>query len=503
MTIIPKYKAEKLLKSLPITYYAGRTIEVKMVEGGGTKFDRMSDIIYIDYNMLVDIMQNEHYDESFLEEDVRCFFYHELSHALLTPSELRMTSVVNVFEDERIESLLRYYYMNVDFRSFVKRVNNFKNEAPDSAWSMYYQVVRYRIGPSEFVKRVHDIIVQFKNYSFDTNDTYYYKLAIDALYNDIVDYWNRKEEEEKEEDNANETDASNETNDGTNDIDEETEETEENEEDEENAEAGENEESEETDDTYSDADIEKDEQDEYDESFIDKQVKHSFNVYENQTIANDVERILASLKVTEKNNGSAINAYSGVFNPRSVVRNDYKWFVQQNRLGHVRAYSKLKLNLFIDCSGSFSNNDKIVNMLLKALTRFEKTTRDFSFDLISCEDDQTIRAKNDRVQHSCGGTCLRPSIIQQYASVQQPDAQNINIVLYDGDMFCSADSKDEIRRGLNALKTFDNNHCILIVDDENEEYVTKYCTHAKCIITKNYVDELYKNIIQTLTSLVR
>ena len=60
-------------------------------------------------------------------------------------------------------------------------------------------------------------------------------------------------------------------------------------------------------------------------------------------------------------NGSAINAYSGVFDPRSVGRQDYKYFIQKNRAGNVKRFSKIKLNLFIDDSGSFKDSENVVN----------------------------------------------------------------------------------------------------------------------------------------------
>ena len=120
-------------------------------------------------------------------------------------------------------------------------------------------------------------------------------------------------------------------------------------------------------------------------------------------------------------NGSAINAYSGIFDPRSVARKDYKFFVQQNRAGHVKAFSKIHLNLFIDCSGSFAYNDLTVNKFLKALHKFERSNNDFTFDLISCGVGQRIRDKNDRIQlKSCGGTALKSTIFSQFKSLQKP-----------------------------------------------------------------------------------
>ena len=79
-------------------------------------------------------------------------------------------------------------------------------------------------------------------------------------------------------------------------------------------------------------------------------------------------------KVTKKNS-AAINAYSGVFDPRSTIRDDYKFFLQSNRVGHQKAFSKMKLNLFIDRSGSFYPSVPMVNKIIYALQKIEKIIR--------------------------------------------------------------------------------------------------------------------------------
>lgn len=495
MTLISKAKAEAILKTLPIGYYAGKKIDVKLTEGTGTFIDLMADEISIDYKMLEDIFSNTtNYDESFLEEDIRCFCYHEISHALLTPKSIRQSDIINIFEDERIESILRNYYMNVDFENFVKRVNNYHDEAPTNAKEFFYQIVRYRKGPKQFTDRVSTIIKDFKDITrFNNAKTYSYTYAIEDLYEDIRRYW-FTDEEKYQKDLKDKAQANKQDNDDSNDYDKVTDNAVENN----TINASDN-----SDNNANNArnNGERDE-DESDVDFAEKQMKEVFGTYDNTNVLQDVDRILSSIKVTEKHNGSAINAYSGRFDSRSVVRQDYKWFVQQNRLGHVRAYSKLKLNLFIDCSGSFSMNDKIVNNLLKGLTAFEKRNRDFSFDLISCGIGQTIRDKHDRIQESYDGTCMTPEIVKQYKQVQQADAQNVNIVLYDGDMFVSC-SYGVKQKYMPALRVFDNSHCILIVDNDNRYYVDKFCKNAKVIITDEYTEELYKNVMNSLVAALR
>lgn len=137
----------------------------------------------------------------------------------------------------------------------------------------------------------------------------------------------------------------------------------------------------------------------------DEEVKKLFEnsqVYVNPGVQERLANIILTNKKVTKSNASAINTYSGVFDPRSVIRDDYKWFVQQNRQGNVKQFSKIKLNLFIDNSGSFHSNETIVNQLLFALKKLEQQEPNFTFDLITMNTRFELKKKNKRELH-CGG----------------------------------------------------------------------------------------------------
>jgi len=356
---------------------------------------------------------------------------------------------------------------------------------------MYYQIVRYRVGPQQFVERVSSIINDYAQITRRSNwqIVYDYEHAIDILYIDIVKYFNEQKQ------NENNSNSSNSQNDEGEDGQQECC----------SSSGSSNGEQSEKSDSKKEANSASDDNDnsitlsnEQIKSLIDSVVSQ----YDSIDYRQKIDQILSNVKHTAKQTASAINAYSGIFNPRSVVRKDYKWFVQQNRTGHVKAFSKIKLNLFIDCSGSFKWNDEKVNMLLKALIAFEKQNKDFSFDLISCGSGQKLRAKNDRIQISHGGTCITDSIFEQFKQVQQADAQNINICLYDG--YCVATAFDchkaQYEKNLSA---FNNNRSVLILDYSNKDVAEKYCKNAKVIITDNYTEELDKNVFDALQALTR
>ena len=103
------------------------------------------------------------------ETAVRTILYHEVSHLILTPCEVLAGvskwlninfDILNIFEDERIETILRTYYMRTDFKKFIKLVCK-HDTAPKNAMEAFFNVVRFREGKKEFVDMVQDIIDEY------------------------------------------------------------------------------------------------------------------------------------------------------------------------------------------------------------------------------------------------------------------------------------------------------------------------------------------------------
>lgn len=458
-------KVNEILKTLPIGYYLGRNIAVKLDDTKSSFFDQMNDEIHIGYKMIANVCTTS----IDTEDDIRTLLYHEVSHAMLTPSSLKMNFATNVFEDERIESLLRNCYMNVDFLEFCKRVNHYDPSSINSADSMFYYIVRFRHGPQKFVSRVHSIICAYSIVScqsdFDLVINYYYEIM--RLYEDVC----REFSKQTSSNSSNASDAS--TKDSNN-IDS-------------NASTN-NDSSRQSECLANPA----------------KRLKHYSSVFINVKMQDDIAKILQMFKSSEKTNGSAINAYSGRFDYRSAARQDYKFFVQQNRFGNVKQFSKIHMNLFVDCSGSFISSKLTVNQLLHALTLLEKQNTDFSFDLITCGKGQTIQTKNKRRLECHGSNDLDSKIFDQFRSLQKPSSINVNIVLFDGDVASSfvKYSSDWMKCRKN-FAAFNKSNVVIISDVDNKDAIEKYATSAKIKITKDYAKELYSEVINALHILSR
>ena len=142
-----KDELQRYADELPIGYYAHTRLRVTIDENADTSyFMPTTREIFISLKGVNDsIGGTKMQDESTKERAVRAHLYHELSHAILTPREMRNTDMRNVFEDERIESLLRTYYHKVDFRVNVKALCGYNGAPPTNAWEKFYYAVRFRM----------------------------------------------------------------------------------------------------------------------------------------------------------------------------------------------------------------------------------------------------------------------------------------------------------------------------------------------------------------------
>lgn len=466
--------ANKIFKTLPVGYYIGKNIKHTLDDSDSSYFDPMNEEIHIGYKTI-----EKTFDESLstdLENDLRTLFYHEISHVILTPRCMTVDKITNIFEDERIETILSNYYMGVNFKDFCKRLNRFDaSKKPSTHGEMYYNVVRFRHGPEKFVSRVERIIEKYSILNFSSVDN------VNDYTNEVYDLYF---------DIANDFDENSQSNDDKN--------------------------SRSNDDNMSNLKIANLEnlfvdsaisntsvQSNFDaKTFILNTVSTATSKYVDKNMIADMEKILSSIVVMNKHNGSAINAYSGTFDARALARDDYKFFVRQNRLGNAKQFSKIKLNLFIDRSGSFQKSEMKANQMLYALTQFEKKNSNFCFDLITCGVGQTIHKKDERFLCCLGTNRLDDKIFDQFNQVQNSQMHNINIVMFDGDAFtdCGRVWTERFSKNFGA---FNHSNTVIISDSANKSYIEKYAPFAKMIITDDYVNELYRHVVNSLLILVK
>ena len=552
---LTKELLQHYINKVPIGYYVGRNVDVTIGDKDDTYFDIVKGSIVISYPTIKDNARLIKTDAD-AEKSVRHLIFHELSHALLTPRILHIDMVLNVFEDERIESILKNYYLDTDFKAFVKKLNGFKNQPPENEWDAWYQLVRYRRGPVYFLSRVHEIIDDYTHLDIAVSriDTEIrssirnYEAEVNHLYEEFVKWYNQTNPSDLKIDKSLKDLMQNGEGDGQSD-DKNNQQTQvgtglsnannnQSDNNKDDLEKALQKSLESFKDSKKDSLMEVPKVDDKANKFANVSSIEAIDVNEGDyddlyTIIDDsndkagglwhrpgkdddkakqkadkavfdmIDSLISLLKTTRKNNGSSIAAYSGVINPRNVIRDDYKYFMQQNRKGHASVYSKMHLNMFIDCSASFKDNDEKVNTLLWALTKFERAVPDFSYDLISCGVGQKLRPKYNRTQSSYDGTVLTDDIFDMFKKQQFTNAVNMNIVLYDGKVNHLHKYKTTGKRIESNWEAFNDVNTVIIVDDSNEDAVNKFCPLAHKIISKDYVEELYKNTYAALLQLIR
>lgn len=513
---------ENILKTLPVGYYIGRNVPLKLTNENGSYYVPMDDEAYISYPMLNNVMtkiESKLNDEN-IERLTRTLTYHEISHAFITPKSLSMNNIVNAFEDERIESICRNYYKGVDFKELLMLVNDWDGKtepAHDTPFSVWYSLVRYHLGKPHFLIKVAALLKKYRKlHRFsDYWSSYNYKNEIMALYREVEKDFIEDElkKQRKAEEEAKAADEEKQKNDNTGmsmnaGDDNDAEEPDEMNETEFNI-VGQSEVSpEELREKQLEEQLNKMSDEELQELFenitraADEEVKKLFEnsqVYVNPGVQERLANIILTNKKVTKSNASAINAYSGVFDPRSVIRDDYKWFVQQNRQGNVKQFSKIKLNLFIDNSGSFHSNETIVNQLLFALKKLEQQEPNFTFDLITMNTRFELKKKNKRELHCGGGNDIPAYSEGIIKKVQDRQSMNYNIVLFDGDALSNS---TEGRSG-KQFKRFNMPNTVMILEDSNRKYAETYCKGIRRIYSRRYATELIDQVCVALRFLLK
>lgn len=492
--------AKQILKTLPVSFYLKRRVNVELQDVDTSYCNIFENKIVIGYEQF----KNANITNENAESDIRCLLYHEVSHAFLTPLELPDTiyrwglldeqAIINIFEDERIETICRNYYHDVNFKQFVKKLNHFDGSTPvTDAMDYFYRIVRFDAEDANFVNEKNAIILKFKNLNRESNfgSSKDYHDEVIAFYQRVAFKFklitaNQNSNSENEEENN-----------------EENKEEENNEEENTNNKVVSDTSNEENDEQISSIMIEgkNEEADNFAESIENaiKDFNTSMNSLHDEDMKQKLEEIILRKKTFKKQNGSAINGYSGVFDARSVARDDYKYFVKKNRLGNVKKFSKIKMNLFIDCSGSFCNSKDVVNKMLFNLSLLEKQDKDFSFDLVKMTTKDTLTKKDERQIECSGCNDITKNIFTTYNKVNSNDSDNINIILFDGYAFSDVSSSTIRKQHMENFKAFNHNNCIIISDVSNKQAIEKYAKNAKSVfIDDNYATMLIKTVLTML-----
>ena len=159
------HQLEVCIRQLPVAYYAGAPIVAEATDQSECSFaDLATGKVCISLNQINLAISKL---PTWTQRDIRPNFYHEVAHVMNTPASsvswMHISSdencaMVNIFEDERNETVLAHTFMNVDFRSNLFKTNCYTGPTvPLRLMNFFYAVVRFHIMPKM------DCLVNFKD----------------------------------------------------------------------------------------------------------------------------------------------------------------------------------------------------------------------------------------------------------------------------------------------------------------------------------------------------
>lgn len=508
---------QDVLKTLPVGYYLGHPVSLRLDPTGDSTYIELDcERVTVSYKNICTAMENAP-DDIDSEPIIRALLYHEISHALLTPRCLlscashnlidkccyrykngadkaayiwdHIHDIINIFEDERIETTCRNYYMNVDFKRLLVLLNgdpkNFMNRDPIGK---FFALVRYRIGPKEQLETVSDIIKQAYGETYMMQSCENYAKAIIKLFASMLPSDFQYQHNHNEQDNDAMQDAQKNG-------------------------SVQNDQNDDAKDQTSHAPLTDDQVDaiarEIEEKLtacqitIEKsKIKEVFKKLstnrEAATIRAQFERVVQTALNKHKAQSSGSLGYSGRIDPRSVTNKDYRWFAKKSQGSSVKRFSKIRFNLFCDDSGSFLGSKLKMNAVILALKELAAANHDIQVKVIHCGSGITVPDQESPWLQCRDGSFFSANIPTIYKEAQQPNATNINMVVFDGEFRTQRDiTKDK------AFGTFNHPNCIIVSDTDNKDDFNEYAPQArKTFIASRYADTFISQLLDQVGRLL-
>lgn len=499
-------RCEEILNTLPIGYYLGHPVTVKLdPENPATFINLDTETVTVSYKMIDEALESAR-ETADLEQVIRGLLYHEISHALLTaPDVMRLIKcytpnelldragitvlpitisnyidqykkdIFNIFEDERIETLCQDYYMDVNFKKNVfllNKVDPRKLAKDPDPMNRFFAAVRFRVAEPEILDEIRAVIKSAK----DLDGHNYYMDVIPYLgrvYTLFAKFVNNKPEPESQKCD--------------------------------NSKSGKPEskpESQESDGLTGDEEqlLAQAEQECAGQGASKDMLLNKFKTLSTNgnvgPIKNRLERIITAALNKNKNRSSSTRTYAGRIDPRATQSKDYRWFAKKAANTSGRRFDKIHFNLFCDNSGSFGPSQQKMNALLLAIKEYAAQNKDFSVTVIHCGKGLEVKKDNDWALNCSNCSVLKSDARKITDSLQVPNATVVNLVVFDGEM------TPDTRNGKEVYKAFDKPNFIVVTDTSNQRYFRFAPSARVTYVTDNYANTFIDVIFNQLARLL-
>ena len=526
---------QDVLKTLPVGYYLGHPVAVRLdPTGDATYIELDCERVTVSFQNIATAYDSapDSYDR---ESIIRSLFYHEISHAIMTPSKImnylnnpsfrdailrkfavnvpgstcknaklvpnrfaippenlayimsHLRDLVNIFEDERIETILSSYYMNVDFKRLVVLLNGDPKAIYDrDPMGRFFAIVRYRYGDQTLAEEVQKLIKANRGL-YNSSGSYMccnYICNIMWFMHLVMQTMPKQSAQDKTPEQSalgNNQSSDQEQSEGT------------------ISQKASEQHTQDEPQPLSDEEITQivKESESFKEDFNDASntlnIKNLFQKCSTNPQAAAVEakvnKILVSALNKQKNQSSGSYGYAGRIDPRAVTNRDYKWFAKKNQGSAVKRFNKVRFNLFVDSSGSFYSSQSAVNALICALKKIESNNHDFSVRVAHCGDGTQLTTPDDPYVECVNNSFLDADTKDKYDSLQTPNATNVNIVVFDGRMKGKGGSTDE------AYGAFNHPNCVIVSNEDNKQFINDYAPQAKSVIVSDHYAKVFTDIV--------
>lgn len=464
------------IQTLPINIYTKDSVEYT------TRINENESATFIDFKTNEINIGIKTFDKlnEVTEESVRSLFYHEVSHAILSdiniPNRIfladinkeELRTVINIIEDERIETILKDYYHKVNFRKLIFQV---ASEDNSSALGTFFTALRLHKNKytQEALKRLNGLLkadVVTKDY-----------IPLVKLYLEIRK--NNEDQENKQNKNQEEQQGDQQNN------------------------KLENTEGQELSINLTKKQIEDiiKESLENNRKLANLRANNQENDEINKFLDNkfNIDSLIQKIALKAKNKSMiegkkqrAGYINTGVFDINSLINMkeaQYKLF--KNNGGKDNSNQINIINFFIDSSGSFEDNEDDVNSLLEKLEVLENKFSGFKFNLVTIRDNEEKIIDERRRIHCYGGTSISHNLKDIYKSLNN-SVNTYNILLIDGYTNVEGD-----------LKYFDNKNTYICVDDSNKEHFNNFIKANVTLVSScySYVPKLKQFIAKSLNNI--
>lgn len=441
---------EREIKKIPIGYYLKKKVNINAydISLSASKDEECSFFNPVDKAIVISLKQVNSALETSKSDDVentvRAIIYHEISHAMYTPTDWKMDFIINVLEDERIETFNADLFAKVDFKKNILNICGYNSiddvPAPTTLREKFFYTVRFRKGDPEAIE---SMLFLFR-INRPSPQMYY-------------DFFKRFFGDIEELDNPCEFSIPS--------------------------------------FSITKKDIKKIEVTENElRSFYAPDIVSTMLWKTKIENPHCFDHLFENYKKRGTSRAQEFSHF-GVFNPKGALRDDYKFFNKCGSGVSGNQFTNFHLNLFIDTSGSFSRNDRTVNEMLKNLAELERNNNFFTFSVVSCSIGEKILPTKARFINSSGGNDLDEEIYSIFRSLQKPMTNVYNIVLFDGDAFSDA---PKYRWDGHTFSAFDAVNTTIISDEYNRCYIDKSVSKARVIYTDDYAVELQQEVFNAL-----